>query len=251
MVREEKSMRMRNLKNRKLYMQVYEEIQNYILKNNLKPGDMLPTEMDMCNTMGVSRNVLREAIKALEITGIISSKPGVGIILQEFNPDFLFQTLFYNITSDSETLLSQTLSVRRTLELGFMKEAFDAVTANEVVQLREQVAVMRRICEEKYVRSERTVVFGAEFYQADASFHKILYSRLDNVILKSIVDAVWACDRYHKTLIHAEYLQRTVEKHEKITEALAQNDYNAFSAAMYYHFDIVYKPTSIDSRLEA
>ena len=106
---------MKNLKSRKLYLQVYDEIKDYILQNQMKAGDKLPTEMEMCEELGVSRNVLREAIKSLEITGIVSSKPGVGIIIQEFSTDFLFQSLFYNLTGDSEDLLAQTLAVRRTL----------------------------------------------------------------------------------------------------------------------------------------
>ena len=55
---------MKNLKSRKLYLQVYDEIKSYIEKNHLMPGDKLPSEMKMCEMLGVSRNVLREAIKS-------------------------------------------------------------------------------------------------------------------------------------------------------------------------------------------
>ena len=51
-------------------------------KNHLLPGDKLPSEMKMCEMLGVSRNVLREAIKSLEITGAVHSTPGVGIVIQ-------------------------------------------------------------------------------------------------------------------------------------------------------------------------
>ena len=84
----EKVQKLQNLKSQKLYIRVYDEIRNYIYKNNLKAGDKLPTEMEMCEMLGVSRNVLREAIKSLEITGIVSSKPGVGIIIRDFNVDY-------------------------------------------------------------------------------------------------------------------------------------------------------------------
>ena len=68
---------MRNLKTKKKYFQVYEELKSYIIKNNLKPGDKLPTEMQMSEILGVSRNVLREAIKTFEIIGVLTSKAGV------------------------------------------------------------------------------------------------------------------------------------------------------------------------------
>ena len=66
---------MKNLKSRKLYLQVYDEIKSYIEKNHLMPGDKLPSEMKMCEMLGVSRNVLREAIKSLEIKMCIRDRP--------------------------------------------------------------------------------------------------------------------------------------------------------------------------------
>lgn len=232
---------MRSLKNRKLYLQVYDELRDYILKNKLQAGDKLPTEMEMCESLGVSRNVLREAIKSLEITGAIKSKPGVGIIVQEFSPDFLFQSLFYSLAGDSEQLLSQTLAVRRTLELGFLQQSFDSIGPEDIVLLKQQVSVMEKICLE--TQSKRTTItrFGHEFYDADATFHKTLYRSTGNSILCSIIDAVWACDKYHKTRVNKEHVERTVQKHTSITEALEAHNFEQYSSAMHYHFDVGYK----------
>lgn len=237
---------MKNLKSRKLYMQVYDELRDYILQQQLSPGDMLPTEMEMCATLGVSRNVLREAIKALEITGIVSSTPGVGIMIQEFNPDFLFQTLFYNLTNDSEALLKQTLAVRRTLELGFLHDAFDSLKENDIKQLEKQVIIMDKVCKEK-IKSVNEFTFGPDFYRADANFHNILYQNTKNSILCSIINAIWQCDQFHKKAIHAKYMESTVNKHRIIVDALKAHDFNAFSDAMQHHFNDEYK--SEDSEL--
>ena len=138
---------MRNLKSHKLYLRVYDELRNYIISARLRPGDKLPTEMEMCDSLGVSRNVLREAIKALEITGVVSSKPGVGIVIQEFNPDNLFRTLFYGLAIDSDSTLDQTLAVRRVLELGFLHEAFQTLEQDDIRSLREQVENMSEIAQ--------------------------------------------------------------------------------------------------------
>ncbi len=233
---------MKNLKNRKLYLQVYDELKNYIIQNQLKPGDKLPTEMEMSAVLGVSRNVLREAIKSLEITGIVSSKPGVGIIIQEFSPDFLFQSLFYNLAGDSARVLSQTITVRRILELGFIQQAFDTITPEDIELLKEQVANMNKAFKETQKKRNATTVFGHDFYAADAAFHIILFSKADNNILKSIIAAVWACDRCYRQKILTAYIQKTVEKHERIVAALEQHDLQQFSDAMHYHFDVLYKP---------
>lgn len=237
---QKKTSDMKNLKNRKLYLQVYDELRDYIVQNQLQPGDKLPTEMEMCEGLGVSRNVLREAIKSLEISGIVSSKPGVGIIIQEFSPNFLFHNLLYNLHRNSAELLRQTLAVRRTLELGFMRQAFDTLEQSDLNLLNEQTRMMRQIYESQKQKNSE-LIFGLEFYEADATFHKILYSHTGNTILTSIIDAVWACDKYHKQRIYATYMEQTVVKHEKIILALTQQDFNAFSSAMYYHFDVDYK----------
>ncbi|MEG0711206.1 MAG: GntR family transcriptional regulator [Niameybacter sp.] len=231
---------MKNLKSRKLYLQVYDELRNYIVQNQLQPGDKLPTEMEMCEVLGVSRNVLREAIKSLEISGIVSSKPGVGIIIQEFSPSFLFHSLLYNLYGDSTELLNQTLAVRRTLELGFMSQAFDTLTSDDLLLLDEQTRLMREIYEMQKLKTAQ-LSFGLKFYEADATFHKILYSHTENNVLTSIIDAVWACDKYHKQRIHSTYMEQTVVKHEKILAALIDKDFEVFSQAMYYHFNENYK----------
>ena len=62
----------------KLYIRVFRELRDHILRNNLKPGDLIPTEKELCEKLGVSRNVLRESIKAMELMGIVSSRPGRG-----------------------------------------------------------------------------------------------------------------------------------------------------------------------------
>ena len=63
---------MKNLKrDEKLYISAFQEIRSYIIRNDLKPGDLLPTEQAMCESLGVSRNVLREAIKSMELMGMV------------------------------------------------------------------------------------------------------------------------------------------------------------------------------------
>ena len=139
----EKVQKLQNLKSQKLYIRVYDEIRNYIYKNNLKAGDKLPTEMEMCEMLGVSRNVLREAIKSLEITGIVSSKPGVGIIIRDFNVDYIMST-FINSFADGDLPVEQYIEeLRRVLELGFVDKAFESLTEEDIQALGSLVEQMK------------------------------------------------------------------------------------------------------------
>lgn len=233
--------KMRNLKTPKLYMQVYQEIKSYILENDMKPGDKLPTEMEMCELLGVSRNVLREAIKALEITGLVRSTPGVGSVIQEFNPDYLFDSLIYNVSADSSDVLSQFRRIRRVLELGFAQEAFDTVTPENLAVLGQYVDSMDSIANKNANSGGSQATFGSKFAEADAAFHRVLYSGLKMPILNSLLDSFWAYDKNYKRPTSPSYMFFTVEKHRKIWKALAERDYDAFYNALEIHYQVVYR----------
>jgi DNA-binding FadR family transcriptional regulator len=57
-----------------------------MLRNGLKAGDLLPTEQAMSEMLGVSRNVLREAIKSMELMGMVSACPGKGTVIKGVQP---------------------------------------------------------------------------------------------------------------------------------------------------------------------
>ncbi|MDW7669976.1 MAG: GntR family transcriptional regulator, partial [Bacillota bacterium] len=71
------------IKNKKIHQQVSEEIQKMILSGELKLGDKLPAERKMAEMLNVSRTSIREALRSLEIIGIIESRQGEGNFISE------------------------------------------------------------------------------------------------------------------------------------------------------------------------
>ena len=207
---------MKNLKSRKLYLQVYDEIKNYIEENHLLPGDKLPSEMKMCEMLGVSRNVLREAIKSLEITGTVSSTPGAGIVIQEFNINFFLRSLVYSISDEN-------------------------ISPEDLEALHIEVQNMADLFSQ--IKKSRSSIFGIKFAKSDASFHKILFHSVDNTLLKSIIEFFWACDKYYKVKTPHHNMERTVDKHHKIYLALLEKDYDKYIEAMQEHFYNFYDKT--------
>ena len=128
----------------KLYIQAYREIRKYIVRNNLKPGDLLPTEQTLCKALGVSRNVLRESIKSMELMGMVRACPGRGTEVQAFNLDFIFQNvLFFQIGPQEEHSIREMFGVRKVLELAYMRQAFHAVTEEDIQLMRGCADTMR------------------------------------------------------------------------------------------------------------
>ena len=124
-------------RNDKLYIRTYREIRKYIVQNNLQPGDLLPTEQKLCETLGVSRNVLRESIKSMELMGMVLACPGKGTEVQAFNLDFILQNvLFFQVGPQEEHSIREMFGVRKVLELAYMRQAFHAMTEEDVRALR-------------------------------------------------------------------------------------------------------------------
>ena len=209
----------------KLYIQVFREIRSYIIRNGLKPGDLLPTEQAMCEMLGVSRNVLRESIKSMELMGMISACPGKGTVVQEFNLDFVFQNVMFDTVGSSTQAISEMLEIRKRIELGYMRQAYSQLTEEDVTRIRG-------ILEGIKAKWEQHIFFHAD----DRAFHMALFSHLDNRTLNSLLNAIWSVDENFKKEEKVKYLDDSIVKHENIVRALENHNEEAFEAAMLAHF---------------
>lgn len=216
---------MRNLKEDKLYIQAFREIRSYIIRNELKAGDLLPTEQNMCQMLGISRNVLREAIKSMELMGMIQSVPGRGTMVKEFNLDFIFQNVLFFTVGDEKKSIHEMLDIRKNIELTYMRQAFLALTNDDIHAIRSCYEAIK-------AKWEKRLFFHAD----DKEFHMLLFRHLNNQVLSSLLEAIWAVDENFQIEEKAKHLDNTISKHEAIVVALENHDYEAFAKAMEMHF---------------
>ncbi len=216
---------MKNIKEEKLYIQTFREIRSYIIRNNLKEGDLLPTEMNMCEMLGVSRNVLREAIKSMELMGMIQSCPGRGTMVKAFTLDFIFQNVLFFTVGEEQKAIHQMLGIRRMIELGYMRQAYLALTTDDIRSIRSTLEIIK----EKW---EQRIFFHAD----DKTFHMALFQHLNNDVLNALLDAIWSVDENFHTEEKIKHLDNTIHKHEQIVCALEEGNYEEFAKAMEAHF---------------
>ncbi len=215
---------MRNLKEEKLYIQAFREIRGYIIRNNLREGDLLPTEQTLCQMLGVSRNVLREAMKSMELMGMIQSRPGLGTMVKGFNLDFVFQNvLFFTIGEDVRSI-REMIGIRRALELSYMHQAFVTMTGEDVRAIRDSFERVKALWEQ-----------GVFSHTDDKEFHMLIFQHLSNAVLNSMLEAIWAVDANIVPPDDADH-RMDIAKHEAIVTALENGDYPAFAQAMEDHF---------------
>ncbi len=192
---------------------VREYVKQYILENNLGPGDPLPTETELANELGVGRSSVREAIKSLQSLGIIEVRHGNGTFVREYNFDPMLELLLYSVQYDKRTLW-ELHKVREWLELAVMGEVMEKITDHEIGLLDELMAEWERRIDENDVST-----------RMDEDFHKILHSTLHNQTLLNLLKVFWVVyDRVSDPSIANPEPQTTVREHREILEAVRARD---------------------------
>lgn len=209
----------------KRYLQVLQQIHRMVLDRHMKPGDLLPPEQALAAEFGVSRNVVREAIKSLEVMGIVRAVAGRGTELMPFSMDYVLQLMLFFQVPGNENTVRQMFDVRKTLEMGYMSQAFYALTREDIARLREIVDKIRVSYEQEGL-----------FAELDREFHLTLFRPVKNEVLYSLMKAIWEIDVRFQMEEKRPHLSGSVAKHEAIVKALEDYDFLAFAKAMEYHF---------------
>ena len=103
------------------------KLKNYIIENNLKIGDRIPTETELCERFQVSRVSVREATKALSLLGVLKSKPRRGTVLNEPDISGVNELISFHFASANYTK-HELLELRLIIEVGQLKYAIDNMT---------------------------------------------------------------------------------------------------------------------------
>ncbi len=138
-------------------------LQKYLRENDFKVGDALPTELELANRLGVSRNVVREALSKFKMMGIIESKKKVGMVVS--NPDFVgtIEKLLHPTIMDDSTL-QDLFELRLVLEMGIAELLFARITGPDIKELEEIVEKEEKTTEKGPFRIKNEIAFHGKLY---------------------------------------------------------------------------------------
>ncbi len=173
-----------------LHQSVQIALKEYITSADLKPGDPLPAESELARQLGVSRNSVREAVKALETVGIVETRRGSGVFVASFSFDPLLEALPYALMVDTHDLID-LLDVRGALEDAMVSRAIAAQTPEQLVRLRAVLDAMRE-------RAEAHQPIDRE----DRAFHRTLFEVIGNRVLLRLIDIFW--ESFHRAATHLD-----------------------------------------------
>src|SRR5256885_15383724 len=157
--REPATVQLETVRKERRYEQVAEQIQRLIAEGALKPGDRLPPERELATRFGVARSSIRDAVRTLEVMGILEPRQGAGTVVRDLSADSLVVPLATVLVRKRE-LVSELLDVRRMLEPGLAARAAKNATVEEVLELE---AILRRQAE-KLRRGEPPIEKDSEFH---------------------------------------------------------------------------------------
>ncbi|HLR37550.1 MAG TPA: FadR/GntR family transcriptional regulator [Chitinophagaceae bacterium] len=199
----------------------------YFLDNELQPGDAIPREIDLAESLGVSRTVIREALLRLRMTGLIESKKRRGAILK--NPDLLslLQKTLYPTMMDEGTL-KDIFEMRLVMEIGMADLIFHRVKPEDITELR------------KIVKDEPkdTESFIFEIDQ-EVTFHGKLYEITGNNTLKRFQKLLLPVFQFvHETgLLGKEVYSKRYVSHRELVDIIENGKPAEFREAMRSHLE--------------
>lgn len=221
---------------------VSQQLEASILGPDLGPGDRLPAERDLAGRLGVSRLVVREALRALVERGLIEVRPGVGTFVAAMTEDAVTGPLGRFIRRhDVET--AHLFDVRRALEPRMAAAAARALESAALERMRENVArtfQLVSVLDEDDAPGGNDEVVEA-FAWADLEFHQLLARAGDNplysVLLDPLLDPLLAIRLQGARLPGAA--AEAAHGHRSVLDAVERRDADAAAHAMNAHLDQV------------
>lgn len=210
--------------------EVATSIKEYILRNRLKPGNLLPTEAELCEAVGASRSSVREAVKILSALDIVEVRHGHGTFVGRMSLSALVESLtFRGLLSGEEDhhVLGQVVDVRQTLEQGLaatVVETLDEAHRAELSALADEM--------------ESRAAQGEDFLDVDRAFHLKLMEPLGNDLLLQLTEAFWRVQAIVAPTLRTEPEDRliTAQRHRAIVAAVVAGDVPALRTAIAEHY---------------
>jgi GntR family transcriptional regulator, transcriptional repressor for pyruvate dehydrogenase complex len=198
-----------------------------IRSQELRPGDRLPAERELARRLGVSRPVLREALRALSLMKVVDIRQGTGTWVTSLEPRQMISHLDFAFSSD-ETALTKVFEARRVVESGNVRFAAARVSDADLDRLGDLFHELGNALDDP-----------DRFSELDIAFHDAICAAADNFMLAqfmTIIDTLGKVSR-QRTGGLRRVRETAVQDHRNILDALRARDPDSAERAMRGHLD--------------
>ena len=217
------------IQRRKIYQEVHDRLMERISSGAIAPNAQLPSERELMEEYGVGRPAVREALQALQQSGIVEIIHGERARVVVPTAERLMSQIAggaMHLLRTQPGTLDHLKEVRVFLETGTARMAAERATEEDIARLRLSIA-----------RHRASMVNLERFIELDMDFHREIAAISGNPIFPSIVEAMfrWAGE-YYQQLVRAPGAEElTLAEHERIVDAIAAHDPNGAASAMQAH----------------
>jgi GntR family transcriptional repressor for pyruvate dehydrogenase complex len=205
----------------------FEQLIAYIVKGTWKAGDRIPPERELCQQFGIARTSLREALKAMELVGMVDSRVGDGTFVSP-RSDFLSRPLLWAFTGTDHEELAEIMEARMLVEESLAGLAAERGTDEEIGHIMQTISKMRGAIEA-----------GNSILEADLAFHLAVARAAHNEVLHNAVQLLRNITRQwlsYKVAI-PNVAAGVFKHHQKIARAIAARKPKAARLAMRQHLE--------------
>ncbi|MDF2045673.1 MULTISPECIES: FadR/GntR family transcriptional regulator [Microbacterium] len=202
------------------------KIKDMIVSGEVGPGGRLPPEKDLSERLGLSRNSLREAVKALEVIKVLDVRRGDGTYVTSLQPDLLLEAMSFVVDLHQNDSILEVLAVRRLLEPRAVALAARAITDAQIAELTDMIEGVRGD-----TLIDQLVAHDVEFHGriAESTGNTYLASLLETLSGQTVRARIW------RGITEGGSVDRTIDEHRRILDALRARDAELAEALMLAH----------------
>ena len=209
----------------KLYIQIYNQIRDSILNGSFSVGDKLPSEKELCQMFNVSRVPVREALSALELSGLVESVHGAGAYVKQVN---IVSNDWINAVDPQEIIRT-----RQILEPEVARDAARNISKSERTRLEEILNRFRAEAQQERYSTD-----------TDEAFHRCLARASGNQLFVVLYEMIWKAmeqKMWHlireRTIQSEFYRQGNYDEHMQIGRAVLAGDAEEAYELMRQHME--------------
>src|SRR5258708_18968884 len=204
---------------------VFEQLISFIVTDQWKAGDRIPPERDLCVALGIARTSLREALKAMELVGMLDSRVGDGTFVCP-RSEFIARPMLWAFTATDHNELKDVLEARALLEEDLVGLAALRASEAEIKRIGDTIERMR------ILRAE-----GLSILEQDMAFHLEIGLAAHNSVLSNAVQLLRNMQRQWISLKHLlpNVPDQVIRDHGAIYRAIQNRDGDGARTAMRDH----------------
>ena len=205
--------RLKPIKNERITDQVFNSLVDMLMSGELKPGDRLPTESTIAERLGAGRNSVREAMKALQVLGVVERRQGYGSVVVDPNTS-RFEPLLIPIAA-SISDANDLVELRSVFEVGTVDLVIDTVPDEGLEDLRKKMEHLEELARAKPFSAEEAV-------EADMAFHVTMAEMTGNRALIALSRLIMRLFKSSMTeaLSQPHRLEETIADHRAFFDAI-------------------------------